>query len=128
MKRKIILFFFFLIISPSLALAEDEWWGKDWTNKDTAREVVYSALHIADWGQTRYIAKNPQKFYERNPLLGKHPSVGKVDTYFFGGLVAHAAISYILPPKYRWVWQYVGIGMEGGAVAHNASIGIKFEF
>lgn len=127
MKRKIILFFFLLMFFPSLVLAEDEWWGKDWTNADTARETAYTVLHIADWGQTRYIAKNPQ-FYEQNPLLGEHPSVGRVDTYFISGLIAHTAISYALPPKYRRIWQYIGIVMEGGVVAHNTSIGVRFGF
>lgn len=99
-----------------------------WTKADTARQVVYSTLHIMDWGQTRYIATHPEKYHETNPILGSHPSLRSVNLYFGATLLCHTAISAILPDKYRRAWQYVTIGVEGAYVVHNFNIGIKFGF
>ena len=122
--KKITLIFVFLFFHSIAIAAEDN----RWTGKDTAWQTAYTVLHIADWGQTRYIAKHPERFNERNAILGDHPSTRKVDAYFATTLVAHTAISYVLPVKYRRVWQAVTIAVEGNAVAHNMKIGIKFGF
>lgn len=100
----------------------------EWTSDDTAWEVTYATLHIIDWGQTRHIAKNPELFHENNPILGKHPSVGKVNTFLALTLAGHVAVARLLPKKARRVWQVVWIGVEASCVAHNASIGIKIDF
>ncbi len=102
--------------------------GGNWTKADTVREVAVFTLHTIDWGQTRTIAKNPDRYYEINPILGKHPSIGKVDTYMFIGTIVRPVISYHLPPKYRKWWQYLSIGTSGAAVANNYNAGIKVDF
>lgn len=103
-------------------------WGADWSQADTNRQIGYTVLHMADWSQTRYIARHPKEYHEVNPVLGRHPSVGKVNTYFAVTGLANIWVSGALSPKYRKWWQYFCIGFEGGVVAHNASIGIKFDF
>ena len=112
-----------LLLIPIQVDAFDEW-----TKKDTNYQLTYAVFHIVDWGQTRTIAKNSNKYSELNPILGKHPSIGKVNTYFLTTLVGHTAISYMLPKKYRRYWQVVWIGLEAGTVAHNYSVGIKTSF
>jgi hypothetical protein len=106
----------------------------DWSTEDTYRQAAVTALLVADWGQTRWIAKHngltePGRFPvdagERNPILGKYPSGGKVDAYFAAAIVGHAAISYVLPPDWRKGWQYVWIGLELGTVNANRAVGIK---
>lgn len=99
-----------------------------WTEADSAREGAFLALDLADLGQTRYIARHPEQFYEVNPLIGRHPSVGRVDAVFAGEALAHVAISYTLPERFRPAWQYGSIAFEGALVAHNAHIGIRFNF
>ena len=101
--------------------------ASDWTREDTYREATYLTLHTIDWAQTRNIARNPL-YYEQNAILGKHPSVGKVDGYFVLTGLAHIAISYYLPTEYRKAFQYITLGIEGGAVAHNISLGIGVKF
>ena len=96
-----------------------------WTETDTARQVAYSALHVADWMQTRQIARQPDRFHETNPILGRHPSLGRVDAYMAGTLVLHAAVAYALPSPWRSWWQHVGIAVETGAAAGNAAIGLS---
>lgn len=85
-------------------------------------------LHVLDWGQTRWIAKNPDRAWETNVLLGRHPSVGRVNNYFLATGVSLVAAHYLLPPEYaKWgtlVWFAVG----GVSVARNAALGIHLDF
>jgi len=107
-----------LIVPTRLACAAD------WSTGDTVREVIAEGLIATDFAQTRTIAANPQQWSELNPLLGSHPSVGKVNLLAVGVLIAHPVISYLLPRPYREVFQYVTIGVEATAVSHNYQIGI----
>ena len=117
---KIILDLFLLFTSNSQA--------DEWTAADTGREAVYLTLHSIDWAQTRNIARNPDKWYEQNSYLGKHPSVAQVDRYFIAAGAIQFAVAYYLPAEYRKAFQYVTIGVEGGAVVHNFSLGIEVKF
>ena len=82
---------------------------------------------VADWGQTRYVAKSPQ-YYETNPILGEKPSVSKVNKYFIGVLAVNNGIMIALPDKYKPYYAGVVTTVEAGYVAHNNSIGIKISF
>jgi hypothetical protein len=100
--------------------------GENWTRGDTYREVAWGAIHVADWAQTRQIAQHPEKYYETNPILGKHPSEQSVNLYMGTALIVHPIISGLLPKPYRDVWQYMSIGVSGAAVINNVSIGVGF--
>jgi hypothetical protein len=86
------------------------------------------ALHVTDWGQTLYIADNPQKFHETNPVLGSHPSRDQVNLYFLATGIGHAAVSYLVPDEVRPYWQYGTIGLEIYCVGSNFSAGVGFGF
>lgn len=86
-----------------------------------------NGLTIADWSQTRYIARHPE-YHEVNPILGEHPSTGKVDKYFAASLLVKNGVFFALPEKYRFYWAGAQIGISAGLIAHNNSIGIKFDF
>lgn len=119
MKTLFSMILFLALASPTHA---------EWTKTDTAFQVGYSIFHIIDWGQTRDIAKNPDKFQESSWYLGKHPSVGKVDTYFGLTLIGHTTVSYLLPSKYRRWWQVGWIGIESYHVGRNINAGVKISF
>lgn len=103
--------------------------ASDWTTEDTWWQAAYLALHVADWGQTRDIVKREgEGYYETNPILGRHPSLKRVDTYFTVTALAHTAISYALPAAWRRGWQHVTIGVEAGYVSYNYSIGLNINF
>jgi hypothetical protein len=87
-----------------------------------------NASIVADWGQTRYIAKNPTQYREHNPVLGSHPSVGKVDAYFVGALAVNNGIMIALPKKYRPYYAGVVTAVETHFVVSNNQIGIKVDF
>jgi hypothetical protein len=44
--------------------------------------AILIVLLVIDWRQTLVIARNPGRWTERNPLLGKHPSERRVHVYF----------------------------------------------
>lgn len=57
-------------------------------------------LHIADWAQTRHIATN-SRFIENNPILGKRPTLKRVNIYMFTTGIALVSLHYALPVKFR---------------------------
>ncbi len=113
-----------LLFFPATAYAGD------WNKVNTALELSHAAVLTLDWGQTRWIAANPQSgYFERvNPYLGKHPSVGKVDTWFIAWELLHPAISYLIPNPYRYIWQGLTLACEVDLTAHNYAIGIGVKF
>ena len=98
-----------------------------WDAADIQREATYQVLSAVDWGQTLDIA-NHSGYHEQNAILGLHPSTGKINTYFAATSLLHAGIAYMLPPELRTPFEYVTIGIEFGAVANNASIGLHVKF
>lgn len=97
-----------------------------WTASDSYRHLAFTGLMVADYLQTMEIARNPDRYYERNPILGNHPSEGEVTAYFIGSYALVTAAAWALPEPYRDALQYVAIGVEAGAVANNFSIGLRF--
>lgn len=90
--------------------------------------ILALSLMTMDYAQTRTIADNPQKYEERNPILGKHPSIGRVNTYFLASEASFLALHYTLPEKYGKYHAYFVIGMEGYCVTNNLRIGVHMTF
>jgi hypothetical protein len=109
--------------SPQPSPARGE--GKStWTTMDTSLEVVYGAFHVMDWSQTLHFVRNPERYYERNNILGRYPSEGRVNSYFALTLAGHAAVAYVLPKPWRTIWQSVWIGIEANQVNRNRELGV----
>jgi len=83
---------------------------------------------VADWGQTRTIAMNPQLYREKNPVIGEHPSLGRVNAWFLGSLVVNNGIMIALPKKYKPYYAGGVTAIETYFVVSNNHIGIKVEF
>ena len=82
---------------------------------------------IADWMQTREIAKTPE-YSETNPILGSHPTIGSVNRYFLGVLIVHNVMGALLPPRYADLYDKGVLFVEITAVQHNAAIGVGMRF
>lgn len=121
MKRVLTIFFIMFLLVPKQVLAE-------WSKTNTALEIGYAILLLADWNQTKQIAKNPEIYHERNPLFSRHPSVSEVNWKFAVGLIGHIGISALLPNKYKVIWQSTTIAMETVCVSNNYNIGISVDF
>lgn len=78
--RSVVVFFTAIFCGDSLASC--------WPDNKLSAMAAYmaNAAVVADWGQTRHIANNPDKFMETNPDLGRHPTVEEVDRYFVARL------------------------------------------
>lgn len=99
-----------------------------WDKADYYREAGWQVLHVVDWGQTLEIARNPDRYWEMNPIMGKHPSVGNVNFYMGLSSIAHAAVSVLLPEKIRPYWQWISIGVSGACVINNFNVGLGVKF
>jgi hypothetical protein len=96
------------------------------TPDQLALEVVYLALHIEDWQATRYIADNPDRYWEAaNPFLTRHPSKRRVDAWFIGAGIIQVAGFLGLRSAYRYPWLALSIGVESCMVRKNVGVGIK---
>ena len=107
-----------------------------WRPVDTAREAVWMGVTLIDYGQTLNIASHPERWEEKNPILGKHPSRSQVNAYFAASALFHPAVSAVLPTDacvgpicdWRAAWQWMTISVEAGVVGHNYSLGVKTDF
>jgi hypothetical protein len=124
-----------LSLIPVLSHSGD--WFSPPTTGDIALMAVNTALIGVDWGQSRYIAEHPDDYREVNPILGAHPSTGKVNTYFSAALPLYWLTAWALPPKedhgYKSIInrEYFSIAvaiMEGATVGNNLAIGIGVKF
>ena len=86
--------------------------------------IAAPALTMADWLQSLNIAKHPLDFHEMNPVLGRHPSEGSVNTYMalatLGSLLAPEAVPQKLRTPLRTAWA----ALELANVIRNRRIGI----
>jgi hypothetical protein len=127
---------------------EDKTQTMGWNKWDT----VLLVLRVVDWGQTREIATAtkpiyqayfdpnlPLKYYlvqigeeylycETNPILGKHPSIEHVDTYFIMLIGIDILIANYSNPQFKKWWQYIGIICESYYVYNNFRLDIKMKF
>jgi hypothetical protein len=92
-------------------------------------EAAGLGLLAADWSQTAYISRNPDQYYERNPILGDHPSSQSVNLYMGAWMIVHPLVTHILIHTYPDLvpyWQWGFIAIEGACVIGNNQNGIPF--
>ena len=99
-----------------------------WTDSQVAKGAALAVLTVADWAQTRNIARHPERWHETNPMLGRHPSVGDVDKHFAVASLIGAAALHALPTRYRDWALNAGLVIEAGCVANNLRLGIGIKF
>lgn len=109
--------------APTAGAAADEW-----TDAQSAKAAALATLTVADWAQTRTIARHPDQWHETNPLLGRHPSVGEVDRYFIGASLIGAAALHAMPTRWRDYALTAGITIEALCVGNNLRLGIGIRF
>lgn len=106
-----------LIISLTISHAAVAEWERTTAN----------TLLVADWLQTRDIATN-DNYREVNPILGAHPSIKEVDTYFALSIFGTNLVGeYLLPEQHKHVWYKAISILQVTVVARNIRIGVKFK-
>jgi len=108
------------------------------SSADMSMEILFAGLYAIDWGQTLDIAgRQDEGYYETNPIIGRHPTRGRVNTIFAAFAVGQVAGTILLPTKYkiagsvlnlRRIWQMSFITVSASCVANNYAIGLHARF
>jgi hypothetical protein len=93
------------------------------SGRELKTQLAYTMATMIDWKQTLNIVKD-DRYYEINPILGKHPSRERVNTLIPLGIAAHWLIAWWLPKEYRATWQGGWLLVETTAIVHNYSVGL----
>lgn len=101
--------------------------ANDFSLEDWQRQIAYTAVHLADWQQTRRIARNPA-WVETNPILGPKPRQVEVNRYFAGTLVGHYLIAQALPVGPRRAFQEGTFTLQVSVVKSNYNLGVGLNF
>ncbi|MGZ3159365.1 MAG: hypothetical protein ACXU7H_09790, partial [Burkholderiaceae bacterium] len=96
---------FKFLLSILVAASAPTVFASDLSPIEQKRELLVYTTFALDAAQT-FDIKNHPDLYEKNPLLGRHPSDLKIGAYFIGAGFAHNAITKELPTEYRATWQY----------------------
>lgn len=112
-----------LVVAATAQARADEW-----TPEQRYMGAALAAVTVVDWAQTRYIADSHGRFYETNPLIGKYPSMRRVDTYFATSMLLGALVLDALPTEYRDTALKAGLVLEVLVVSNNARIGVGVKF
>lgn len=102
--------------------------GDAWSEDQLRMGAALAAVTVVDWAQTRHIADNPDRFHETNPIMGRHPSIGRVDRYFATSILVGAVVLDALPSEYRDYALKAGLVLEVLVVSNNARIGVGVKF
>jgi len=98
-----------------------------WSKGDKIREATWLVLHAVDYKQTQYAMERPDEFKELNPLLGDHPSEGRLNTFAIVGGLFHILVTDYFEEN-RTLWQNITIGLKIVCVANNYYVGAKIKF
>lgn len=81
---------------------------------------------LVDWAQTRQALR--QGWGERNPILGSHPSDGKLAVYNVLAIASTVSLGALLPSRWRTAWLGGVAIVEVFAIAGNARLGLHIGF
>lgn len=84
--------------------------------------VLYTMAQ--DFDTTMDIENHPE-LYERNKILGKHPSRDRIRIYFASLGMIHSTIAYLLPEDVAKFFQSMYIYNHAKAVINNEKNGLK---
>ena len=100
----------------------------EWTNDEKAWGAVTGALLLADWSTSQNMSRRYNEgYYERNLLLGRHPSSSAISLHF---LIATPLIFLAADqvPEYRKTILQAVSAVELIVVGNNLRLGLHFQF
>lgn len=92
--------------------------------------ALFALAHAADWAQTQHIARNPDKYYEKEVdwAIGKHPSEGRVNSFMALEGLLKGVGPFMLPRGYRETAQGLALAGKLKVINQNKNIGIGLNF
>ena len=121
----LILFSYTLVYNHAKAI--DFKYKEPLTATDKKGIVAFNILQTIDMLQTLEIANN-DKYYEKNKILGRHPSEAQVIAYFISRGFAHYHVTKMIPLKYRNIWHTYNIVYNYDVIRDNHALGIRIDF
>ena len=102
--------------------------AKEWTSEEKLWGATAGVLLLGDWATTRNMThRYNEGYYERNPLLGKHPTANTVNLYFLTVTpLVFLAADYF--GDYRKEILQATSVLELIMVGNNLRIGLNFQF
>ena len=99
-----------------------------WSATDIGLASGFLALLWVDAAQTRSLARNNwQRFYEANPILGRQPSVGRINTYTAAAAITTLGIAAVLPARARRWWLAGAFAVQATTVIYTTTqVGVAF--
>ena len=113
-----------LVLFSTATLADN----RTWTGEEKAWLGTAAAFTVADWATTRNLTRRYNEgYYENNPILGKHPSTGRVDLYFVtAGLLGYAIADNLDQNRKLFLQGWTAV--EIFYVNRNLNLGLKMKF
>ena len=127
MRSILVAIFMCITVSGSQALDLKQFYKEPLTETDKAGIIAFNILQTIDMLQTLEIANN-DNYYEKNKILGKHPSESQVITYFIARGFAHYHVTKMIPQKYRNIWHGYNIVYNYDVIRDNHQLGIRIDF
>ena len=124
---KTIILFLLLFGSNVHAIDLKKYYQEDLTDTDKKAIVVFNILQGIDMLQTLEIANN-DNYYEKNKILGKHPSEAEVVTYFIARGLVHYQATRMIPQRYRNLFHGYNVVYNYNVIRDNHNIGIRIDF
>ncbi len=121
----LILFSYTLVYNHAKAI--DFKYKEPLTATDKKGIVAFNILQTIDMLQTLEIANN-DNYYEKNKILGRHPSEAQVIAYFISRGFAHYHVTKMIPLKYRNIWHTYNIVYNYDVIRDNHALGIRIDF
>lgn len=92
--------------------------------------ALFTLAHAADWSQTLHIARNPDKYYEKDSsrFIGTHPSTGKVNSYMLFSGLTNGLGPFLFSKPYREILQGIALSDKLRVIKQNEGIGIGLKF
>ena len=116
-----------VLVGYSNANPLQRFYQEDLTKTDKKGIVAFNILQGIDMLQTLEIANN-DNYYEKNKILGKHPSEAHVVAYFVARGIAHYHLTHIVPAKYRNYFHGYNVIYNYNTVKDNHNLGIRINF
>ena len=116
-----------LLCTSANAINLTKYYKEDLTDTDKKAIVVFNILQGIDMLQTLEIANN-DNYYEKNKIMGKHPSEAQVVTYFIARGLAHYQATRMIPLKYRNIFHTYNVVYNYNVIRDNHNIGIRIDF
>jgi hypothetical protein len=119
------------LLSAQVATAEPS--DTAWQPHQIALGAAVAALHVADWAQTRNIARSNEPGYsgpqyiERGPVasfIGSTPIRGQVDAYMIACGAFMFGLAHVLPEYRTAILAVFGVA-KVAVVIHNKGVGLS---